>query len=298
MRKGILAAGNWIIDQIKVIDTYPNQETLANISEQFSSNGGCAYNVLKDLFMLGSDFPLEAIGVVGADGNGDIIIDDCQRMGINITQLQKTSTAATSYTDVMSVASTGKRTFFHQRGANALLAKDHFDFSKSNSKIFHLGYLLLLNSLDKVEENGLTGAAEVLQKAKEQGFITAADLVSEDSYRFKTVVPPSLPFIDYLFINEFELGRLTGAKTVVNHIIQVQNCFAAAEGLLEQGVCQWVIVHFPDGALAVNKSGERLYQGTVAIEAAQIIGAVGAGDAFAAGLLMGVHDGWEMKESL
>ncbi|GIT38784.1 MAG: hypothetical protein Ct9H300mP7_7050 [Verrucomicrobiota bacterium] len=31
-RKGILAGGNWIIDQVKMIDVYPQREQLANIT--------------------------------------------------------------------------------------------------------------------------------------------------------------------------------------------------------------------------------------------------------------------------
>ena len=30
-RRGILAAGNFIVDQVKIIDAYPEQDTLANI---------------------------------------------------------------------------------------------------------------------------------------------------------------------------------------------------------------------------------------------------------------------------
>ena len=30
-RRGILAGGNWIIDQVKIIDVYPGHEQLANI---------------------------------------------------------------------------------------------------------------------------------------------------------------------------------------------------------------------------------------------------------------------------
>ena len=30
-RSGVLAGGNWIIDQVKLIDVYPQREQLANI---------------------------------------------------------------------------------------------------------------------------------------------------------------------------------------------------------------------------------------------------------------------------
>src|SRR5690606_12455773 len=118
-----------------------------------------------------------------------------------------------SYTDVMTVRDSGQRTFFHYRGANALLKKENFDFTHSFAKIFHLGYLLLLDKLDKVGPDGLSGAAKVLAKAKKAGFITSADIVSEQSTRFREVIPSSLPFIDILFINELEAKLLTRIDT-------------------------------------------------------------------------------------
>ena len=34
VRSGLLAGGNWIIDQVKLIDVYPQPEQLANIRSQ------------------------------------------------------------------------------------------------------------------------------------------------------------------------------------------------------------------------------------------------------------------------
>jgi hypothetical protein len=48
-RTGILAAGNFIVDHVKIIDHYPQQDMLANILGESQSNGGGPYNVLKDL---------------------------------------------------------------------------------------------------------------------------------------------------------------------------------------------------------------------------------------------------------
>ncbi|MDA0811743.1 MAG: hypothetical protein O3C21_05050, partial [Verrucomicrobia bacterium] len=48
-RNGILAGGNFIVDHVKVVDHYPEQEMLASILSESMSNGGGPYNVLKDL---------------------------------------------------------------------------------------------------------------------------------------------------------------------------------------------------------------------------------------------------------
>jgi sugar/nucleoside kinase (ribokinase family) len=299
MKKGILAGGNWIIDQVKVIDVYPGEEKLVSILQEYSSNGGAAYNVLKALARLGAGFPLAGIGLVGEDERGKQIIAECAQLNIDTAQLRKTAAALTSYTDVMSVQSTGKRTFFHQRGANALLSKNDFDFSARDGKIFHLGYLLLLDQLDIIGEDGMTGAAHVLKNAKENGYLTSADVVSENSSRFSDIIPSSLPYIDYLFINEFEAKMLTGIDTThKSGRIDRAACYEAALSVINMGVRQWVIIHYPEGAIALSSEGKRLFQPSLQVPAEKIVGAVGAGDAFAAGVLMGLHEDDSMEYSL
>src|SRR5689334_11253484 len=127
-RTGILAAGNWIVDAVKIIDQWPQQDTLANIASTTKGTGGSPFNVLVDLAIMGADFPLEAAGLVGADGNGDWIMEQCAAHQIDTAALNKTDAAPTSFTDVMTVQGTGRRTFFHARGANAVLDAKHFDF--------------------------------------------------------------------------------------------------------------------------------------------------------------------------
>lgn len=298
MRHGILVSGNWIIDNVKVIDSYPDEEKLVNIISEYRSNGGSAFNMLKDLAKLNVRFPLSAVGLVGDDKLGNSIIEECKTMAIDVAQLRKTPSALTSYTDVMTVESTGRRTFFHQRGANDLLDIEHFNLQSSNAKIFHLGYLLLLKQLDKMESDGTTRAAKILKEAKEKGFITSADVVSERSSRFTELIPATLPYIDFLFVNEYEAEMITGVQTSINGEVLTNQCIAAASTMLEMGVNSWVLVHFPQGVIAVSKEGKQLFQPSVNLPSNKIIGAVGAGDAFAAGVLMGVHENWEMDKCL
>ncbi|MGV3502582.1 MAG: carbohydrate kinase family protein [Adhaeribacter sp.] len=298
-RNGILVGGNWIIDQVKETDTYPQEEQLANILAEFQSNGGAAYNLLKDLSKLQVPFPLAGIGLVGEDERGRKILDECRQLGIDTGQLRQTKLAATSYTDVMSVRATGKRTFFHQRGANALLEESHFDLAASRARIFHLGYLLLLDKLDEIKPDGSTGAAQLLKYACQEGFTTSVDLVSEASARFRKIVPLALPFTDILFVNELEASMLTGISTVApNGEAEAGKCCRAAAAMLAMGVRQWVIVHFPQGVVALSRQGQRLFQPSIHLPGMAIVGAVGAGDAFAAGVLTGVHEAWPMEKCL
>jgi hypothetical protein len=81
LRNGFLAGGNWIVDRPKIIDVYPAQDTLANILQGTSSNGGNPYNSLLDLPGLQAPFPLEALGLIGEDEADEFIRADCRAHG-------------------------------------------------------------------------------------------------------------------------------------------------------------------------------------------------------------------------
>ena len=297
-RNGLLAGGNWIVDAVKIIDTWPQQDALANIHSTSKGTGGSPFNVLVDLAIMGVPFPLEAVGLVGDDDNGRWIVAECQRHRIGTAALQHTGDAPTSYTDVMTVQASGRRTFFHARGANALLDARHFDFTQTNAKIFHLGYLLLLDKLDEPSATHGTVAADVLARATDAGLKTSIDCVSEDSDRFARIVTPTLKHVDTCIMNEFEAGRVTGRKVRNGETLDRAALREAMGALLEAGVREQVVVHFPEGACALERSGAWHEHGSVRLPAGFIKGAAGAGDAFTAGVLMGWHDGRPLDESL
>lgn len=295
-RQGLLAGGNFIVDTVKIIDHYPAENMLATILRESTANGGGPYNILKDLAAMGAGFPLEAVGVTGGDANGAWILEDCRAHGIDTTQLHRLEDAPTSYTDAMTVESTGRRTFFHQRGANARLDTEHFDFSKSNARLFHLAYLMLLDRLDSFTEDGSrTRASLVLESAKKAGMVTSLDIVSTENPKFREIALSSLPFTDHLVINEVEAGKILGTKLSAGDLPGLEN---AALELLKAGVGQSVVLHFEEGAVAVEKGGAPVRQGSLVLPAGYSQGATGAGDAFAAGYLYGLHEGWSLAERL
>ena len=297
-RRGILAGGNFIIDYVKIIDAWPQQDMLANIQSETSSNGGGPYNVLKDLAAMEAAFPLEAAGLVGRDANGDWILRDCIAAGIDTAQLRQTELAPTSYTDAMTVASTGRRTFFHQRGANALLGERDFDFSSTRARIFHLGYLMLLDEMDRLLPGGRTVASRVLEAAKSAGLSTSVDIVSAEAADFRAIAEAALPFTDYLLINEIEAGKVAGMSLRDETGVRVPEAMEAARRLLSKGVGREVVIHFETGAVVASRDGDVIAHGSLNLPDGFIAGATGAGDAFAAGYLLGTHEGWEMKRRL
>lgn len=306
-RTGLFSGGNWIVDAVKIIDLWPQQDTLANIFSTTKGTGGSPFNVLVDLALMGAPFPLEAVGLVGDDDNGSWIIEQCQAHKIDTRELQKAANEPTSYTDVMTVRDTGRRTFFHARGANALLDSAHFDFAKTNARLFHLGYLLLLDRLDAPHPQYGTVAAEVLARAQAAGLKTSIDCVSEDSDRFAKIVLPALKHVDVCIMNEFEAGRVTGRRVRVGDphssapgsaFLDKKELRIAMQQLLDAGVRERVVVHFPEGGCALGRDGAWHEHGSVQLPGDYIKGAAGAGDAFTAGILLGWHEGKPVEDWL
>jgi len=298
-RSGLLAAGNWIIDQVKIIDVYPQRDQLANIRRQSQGTGGSPYNLSIDLAHLQAPFPLSAAGLVGHDDLGRVILEDCRHHGIDTRHLRTTPAATTSYTDVMTEDSGGHRTFFHHRGANALWTGADLDFEKHKARIFHLGYLLLLDALDAPDPKFGTKAAALLHAAQQAGMKTSVDVVSEDSDRFARIVSPALKFMDYCILNEIEAGKTTGFKIrEADDRLNTVSLRHAAGALLQGGVRELVVIHFPEGCFMRTRKGEDFWQPSLNIPAKYIAGTAGAGDAFAAGVLMGLHEGWDLPRCL
>ena len=62
-------------------------------------------------------------------------------------------------------------------------------------------------------------------------------------------------------------------------------------------VPQLVVVHFPLGAIAATHGGVTV-RPSVKVPTPAIVGANGAGDAFAVGLLYAFHEGWSIPDAL
>ncbi len=285
MHGGVIAGGNFIVDYVKAVDVYPAEQALANIRREYSGSGGAPYNVLISLAKLGAGIPLRAIGRIGDDDAGRYILNDCRNHGIETSGLTIAHGQPTSYTDVMVVEGNGKRTFFHQRGANALLEPADFDFQGLEGWHFHYGYILLLDRMDAAEPEFGSGAAQVLARAKAAGLTTSIDLVSEDSDRFPLIVPPALKYADIAFMNEFEASRLSGLDFSKPDLDRVKGARTAFWSRF--GFSGTLVVHWAEGAASCSPEGAVSWQGSVMLPKEAVKSAAGSGDAFAAGYLLG-----------
>ncbi len=293
-RTGITSAGNWIVDRVKQVDCLPRRGMLANIKSLCFSPGGASANVLNDLARLKALFPLAGIGIVGDDADGRYLRQTFTDLGVDVSALLTTTDAPTSFTDVMNDETNGNRVFFHHRGANALFQPTHVDISQLTCRIFHLGYLLLLDAMDQPDADCGTVAAKLLRDVQAAGILTSVDVVSEEGDRFSKFVPPALKYTDYLILNEIEAGRAVGltVRDASGHL-DGDALIEAVERLYQFGNMKLVAVHMPEGVYLREQNGKNHSIGSLNLPDGYIAGAVGAGDAFCAGTLYGLHEGWD-----
>ncbi|MCE9964749.1 carbohydrate kinase family protein [Lelliottia amnigena] len=298
-RKGIIAAGNMLVDHVHQIVQWPERGWLAEIIHSERATGGAPLNVLLTLAKMHVGLPLQAVGLIGEDSDGDYIMAMLDQYHVNRQRVQRTTFAPTSMSQVMTDP-TGQRTFFHSPAANRLLDLPAFDRLDASMKIFHLGYLLLLDSLDLPDDEFGTRSARLLAQMREQGYETSLDLVSrKGDPRYQPLVLPALRYVDYLVINELEAGEFSGLDMRNgNDAPDIDHIALAASQLLAAGVKQRVVIHCPEGAWGEAPGEPGQWIASKQLEQEEIIGSVGAGDAFCAGFLYGCHEAWPLTDSI
>lgn len=281
-RQGIAVAGSILVDKINSMSVYPKAGELTQIKGLSRAVGGCVPNVGADLKKIDKNLPVYACGKIGKDEEGEFVKSELASFGLDVTEIKTDESEKTSFTEVMSVYG-GERTFFTYAGASAIYGESDINFYLP-VKMLHLGYFLLLDKVD----NG--DGLKILKKAKEKGIKTSIDLVSENSDRYSLVLP-CLKYTDNLIINEIEAGKLAGIEPKKENIKKI------AEKLKEYGVKERVIIHLPDFGACLSDSGYTEIASLLLPEG-YIKGATGAGDAFCAGSLYGIYNGFSDKEIL
>jgi sugar/nucleoside kinase (ribokinase family) len=297
MRRGILCGGCILVDVNKTVDWYPEEERLAIIGSEALDSGGPGLNMAVDLARLGAPFPVELVGVVGDDAHGALVQEICRQAGLGTAGLKVLAGARTSHTDVMIVKESGRRTFFHDPGANALLTPAHFDLSRTEARILHLGAPGLHETMDRETAAG-NGWAELLARARAAGLRTNMELVTLAPERLRALVLPCLPHLDTLVINELEASALASVEIRLGGAADFGRAEIAARRLLGLGVSELAVVHFPAGCAAAARGGRIFRQGAVRVPTSEVKSTNGAGDAFASGVLLGVHESWPVERCL
>ena len=281
---GIAIAGSILVDKINEIGSYPAIGELTQIRSVKRAVGGCVPNVAIDLKTLSPETDIYAIGKVGQDDEKAFLLHELGDRGIDLTGIRVAQNERTSFTEVMSIVG-GQRTFFTYPGASADFGLTDIDFGAFKADMLHLGYFLLLDKVD----NG--DGEKILAKAKSLGIKTSIDLVSENSDRYKLVIP-CLKYTDNVIINESEAGKIADIEPTK------ENLKAIAEKIMRYGIGERVIIHMPELSVCLSSDGTYTVLPSYELPKGFIKGTTGAGDAFCAGALLAIYLGKSDKEIL
>lgn len=298
---GIVCAGSIIADVSKVIDRYPALDHLAMIEGITLSTGGPALNMAADLRQLGAPFPVGLVGAVGTDEHAAFLLAECARLGIGTAGVAELAGTATSFNDIMVERDGGRRTMFLHNGANALWDAATADLAASGARMLHAGAPGLHPLMDRPRPGGGNGWSALLARAQSAGLHTNLELVSLSPDRIAAVAAPCLPYLDSIVVNELEAGALTGIDATAptaDGPVDWAALEEMARRLVGLGVSALAVVHFPAGCVAAAPGGRTWRQGSARLRREQVASTNGAGDAFAAGILLGLHEGWPAERCL
>ncbi len=299
MQRGIIGLGMWCVDTTYKIDNLPERGKLEPISNTFQCVGGGPSNVLTDLNSLGFKHPMYAMGSIGLDTDASIIKKHCRENKIETKYLIVSKQISTSHTVCM-FEKQKERTFLYYPGANSLLDKKHFKINqlKIAPKVLYVGYITLLGKLDKFDVDKKTRLSKVLKKAKSKNVITVLDLVSNKHPKYKNIIESSLPFTDYLLLNEIESEILFNRKIYdFNKKLNQKTLTKLISKVFKKGIIKGVVIHSPTESLYFDRS-KKIYTRSKVLPKSRVINSVGAGDAFCAAFIFGIHENWDIKKTL
>ena len=299
MRQGICIAGNMIVDIHYPVVGWPSLGELVHIRGRASrSTGGCVNNTIMDIARLAPDMKLYAMGRIGKDPEGDLILKTLGRYP-NIDTSNVIQEDESALTLVFNEQVSKNRTFFTYGGSNARFDVDDVHWDRLTCRILHVGYILLLDALDREDPEYGTRMARLLHLAQAHGIKTSIDVVSEASNRFERLVRPALKYTDYCIINEFEASRTTGVplRDEQDRLL-LGNVETALRRMKELGVSTWAVIHCPEGGFGLDERDRYIALPSLKLPDGFIKGSNGAGDAFCAGVLCSAEMGRDLETAI
>ena len=297
-RRGFITGGTWCVDNNRMVTHWPGEDGHAQFIEEERHGGGSGCNFALNIKRLDSTMPVETITIVGDDELGRFLRSLAQEAGVGHEQMHVTANASTQWTDAFVSKASGRRTHIFNSGASLTLTPNHFDFSSTNARYLHLGLPGMHQHLDGPWQGDANGWVTVLKRARAAGLKTNMELASIDAEQLAKLVRPCLAHLDLIVVNDGEIGALSGITTLPGGVTDIAACQRAARHVLENGAMDIVVVHCPVIAIAVTRDGKVFTKPSTQIPRELVAGANGAGDAFAAGMLYGVHEGWSVDDAL
>ena len=215
---------------------------------------------------------------IGVDVPGWFVINHCKANDIDTTYIKQDPDKVTSI-NVGLVAEDGERTFITNRqGSLWKFCYEDLDISAlKNAKI--LSFASIFNN--PLFDN--KALVSVFSKAKEEGMIICADMVSPRLNEKLEDIKEALSYVDYFFPNFEEACGLTG-ETEEEKV---------AEVLYGCGVKNVVMKIGKRGCYIRNAEGSMIVPACKGVTA---IDTIGAGDNFASGFISALLEGKDLRD--
>ncbi|MEO1017923.1 MAG: sugar kinase [Pseudomonadota bacterium] len=218
-----------------------------------------------------------AVAAVGEDDMGDYLINKMTGFGVDCGLVQRVAGVPTSAT-MLPVRPNGDRPALHVRGTSVAFTVDDKDLdAATDATIVHVGGTGLLKAFDGPPTVAL------LQHAKAKGCTTTFDLIAVDADAID-IVEPCLPFIDYFVPSIEEASVLSGAE----------NPAIAAAFFQARGAKHVLITLGGEGVHVAPAAGPSF---TLPAFDVPVSDTTGCGDSFTAGIIAGIHHGWDLEKS-
>jgi sugar/nucleoside kinase (ribokinase family) len=239
--------------------------------------GGCAANVAVVLSKLGVGS--RVVGKVGRDSFGDFVTDSLAGSGVDVSFIGRSDTTGTAKTVIVPVAGDDRR-YIHTLGANAdLTGQDFTPEAMTGVDVVYLGGYLVLPGLRPA------AVVELFDAAHRAGARTLLDVVlPAGTHASMDGLRSILPSVDFFLPNDDEARHLTGE----------QDPERQAAVFNEAGAETVVITMGSEGLLVRSATDTR----HIAAPSVDVVDGSGAGDAFAAGLIVGILEDWPLERSL
>jgi len=270
----VLCVGVLVSDLfVPPVDRLPTPGELLLTDDFLIEPGGCAANVAVALSRLG--VAAGVIGRVGDDLYGEQVKRDLSALGIDTSGVVTTPELGTSKTVIVSVVGEDRR-YLHTFGANAALeASDIGASAFETADVIYVGGYLILPALRNEE------LAPRLAAARARGAKTILDVAVPAGQNLSVdAVSRLLPHVDYFVPNLDEAFALTGEPDPRRQ----------ADRLIEHGALT-VLIKLGDQGIHVRSAAESFELDAPPID---VVEPSGAGDAFAAGLAVGILEGWDL----
>lgn len=249
------------------VESIPAGQGSVRLREIRATAAGTAAGTGVSLAKLGAD--VYAIGALGDDLLGDVLIAAMRRHGVDTAGLVRKPGVQTSAT-ILPIRPNGERPALHVPGATSRLQLEDID-----TDAVRQCRALLLGAPDALGALAADGLPEVVAAARSAGALIAADVLHQGSTRDYSRIAGLLASADWFLPNADQLQALTGRSDISQAIADV----------LALGTKGVAVTLGAQGCLIATQSGACVHLPAIPVD---VVDTTGCGDGFNAGMITGL----------